>query len=185
MTFTKFVIQPKKPDPNQLLTSFQAPQLAQASQSFQPKPSSPKPAPAPSYSSQFAGPGGNVALGQGTNVNNQTIPTTPSKPAFDNAAALAGLQRQASQQNALYASQQVAGEPAGTIASSDGSAPAGGDSSGISGGTGTTGAGAGGYTPPGLSKIEEGQEGVDTERPSPGGLEPQPFTQGGGALAVG
>src|SRR3990167_7368237 len=104
MTFTKFVIQPKKPDPNQLLTSFQAPQVAQASQSFQPK------------TTQFILTPEAQARGAALPISRgglapeptklATTTKTSTKPAFNNAAALAGLQRQATGQNALNESQQ-------------------------------------------------------------------------------
>src|SRR3990167_6683828 len=116
--FKYFTLKPQKP--NQLLTSFEAPQVAQASKSFQPKPTKPSPTYSGSYSSynqNFIGPGGNPALGQGTNVNNQTCfasksPSKSQDKPFDNAAALAGLQKQAAEQNALYESQQATGDMA-------------------------------------------------------------------------
>src|SRR3990167_3731048 len=112
----------------------------------------------------------------GTQIPGPTFSSETSKgggQTFDNDAALADLQRQATEQS----SQQIMGE---------GEQVAAGGSE--SGGTGTNGAGAGGYTPPGFSPIEEGagaQEGVDTGQPSPGGVQAQPFTQGGGALTAG
>ena len=100
-------------------------------------------------------------------------PSSVSKP-FDNAAALAGLQKQASDQNTLNESLAFEGAPEAGGEASDGISD--------SGGSGTTGAGAGGYTPEGFSKIEEG---VDTGIPDPRtiteeGLPGQPKT---GALA--
>ena len=113
-------------------------------------------------------------------------PTQPSgttggtKP-FDNAAALAGLQKKAAEENArnqaLASQTQAVSEP--TVGGEAGAAGTSG--AGTSGGTGTTGAGAGGYTPEGFSKIEEG---IDTGIPSPEsavageGLPGQPKTAG-------
>lgn len=123
-------------------------------------------APAPQYSQQFVGPGGLIEPQIG-------VITPSSRPqAFDSGAALRELQKQASESLAEPTSEAGA-------SSSGTSAP--------SGGSGTTGPGAGGFTPQGFSKIEEGQEGVDTGQPSPGTVQAQPFTQlqPGGAVSAG
>lgn len=102
------------------------------------------PGSAGSFSQQFAGPGGNVALGQGTNVNNQ-------------ATATATLSQQATAPTAPTA------EPVITPTAESAGAGTAGAGTGASVG-GNVGAGAGGYTPGGFSTI---QEGIDTSQPSP------------------
>ena len=170
MVFTKFVIKPTKSDPNQTLTSFQAPQIAMASQPFQPRPSAPRPAPQPTMSQQFIGPG--TGSGQTT--------STRSSSTFNNSAALAGLQQKQAALNTQWGAQQA---PAQDTAISDSSASSGISSpAGLSAPTGTTGPGAGGYTPPGLSPIDEP---IDTGIPDPSSVSAQPFTQPGVAGAVG
>lgn len=178
MAFTKFVIQPTKPNPNQTLTSFEAPKIAQSSTSFNttsksaPKPAAPRVAPQPTYSSQFVGAGGNTAFGTGTNVNNQqVVKSSPTKSQTASSQYGVGGMPVTSPTFAMEGGES-------TIDTSGLSAMA----SGSSGSTGTTGAGAGGYTPPGLSPIDEP---VDTGIPDPSNVSAQPFTQPGTGGAIG
>src|SRR3990167_1477402 len=180
MALKKFVINPFKTDTTKTLTSFEAPKIAQSSQPYQP----PKKAPSLlTPEAQARGALLPVSRGGLAPAPATTTTRTTTKPAFDNEAALAGLQRQAAANNALYESQQQQIQEAPIISEAEGGGEVGVYAP--RGGSGTTGAGAGGYTPPGLSPIEE--EGVDTEQPTPGSVQAQPFTnpQGSGAIAGG
>ncbi len=194
MAFSKFTLKPYKTDGT--TTSFKAPQVAQSS--YQPSPqqmqtsstskfltsaknfigraggaltanllgspsTKPRTTSDSSYSQQFVGQGGLLEPQIGV------IAPTRDTTTFDSGAALKELQESATEPII-----EPSSEGAGSSSSSSGS--------------GTTGAGAGGYTPPGFSKIEEGQEegqeGVDIGQPSPGSVESQPFTQPGGTGAI-
>src|SRR3990167_4921869 len=135
MAFTKFVIQPKKPDPNQLLTSFQAPKTAATSYQT----TAPEMVARQQATKKFLGSASNFLKANilGPTSKQTASPTTsptyspnlPYSPVggvsglpptsksskgtqpFDNEAALAGLRKKAAEENALYESQQqVAGE---------------------------------------------------------------------------
>ena len=95
-----------------------------------------------------------IDIAKSTSFGGQSSQT--SKP-FDNEAALAGLRKQAAEENvrneALATQRTQITEPVTSEAPTSGESVASGES--VGGDTGTTGPGAGGYTPAGFSKIDE------------------------------